>query len=64
VAWLQSDPALAEGLGIEAVASQLPLSRFFKVFTQASCSVLSWLHREAVFALPSRKEDYTLDLDS
>ena len=64
VAWLQSDPAVAEVLGIEAVASQPTLSRFFGAFTQQSSSVLSRLHSTALFALPSRKEGYTLDLDS
>jgi len=64
VAWLQSDPAVAEVLGIEAVASQPTLSRFFGAFTQRSCSALSRLHSTALSALPSRKEGYTLDLDS
>ena len=64
VAWLQSDPALAEVLGIEAVASQPTLSRFFSAFTQQSSSALSRLHSRALVALPSRKEGYTLDLDS
>jgi hypothetical protein len=64
VAWLQSDPAVAEVLGIEGVASQPTLSRFFGAFTQPSCSTLSRLHSAALFALPSRKEGYTLDLDS
>lgn len=64
VAWLQSDPALAQVLGIEAVASQSTLSRFFGVFTQKSCEVLSRLHERAVFSLPTRPEGYTLDLDS
>jgi len=64
VAWLQSDPAIAEVLGVEAVASQPTLSRFFGAFTQKSASLLSGLHRAAVYALPSRKEGYTLDLDS
>ena len=64
VAWLQSDAALAEVLGIEAVASQPTLSRFFGAFTQKSSSLLSRLHRTAVYALPSLKEGYTLDLDS
>jgi len=64
VAWLQSDPAVAEVLGIEAVASQPTLSRFFGAFTQASSSALSRLHSGALCALPSRKEGYTLDLDS
>jgi hypothetical protein len=64
VAWLQSDPAIAQVLGIEAVASQPTLSRFFNEFTQASCSALSRLHSRALFALPSQKGGYTLDLDS
>ncbi len=64
VAWLQSDPAIAEVLGLEAIPSQPTLSRFFGVFSQKSCSVLSQLHRGAVYALPSCKEGYTLDLDS
>ena len=64
VAWLQSDPAVAEVLGVEAIASQSTLSRFFGVFTQGSCQVLSRLHPRAIYALPTRKEGYTLDLDS
>ena len=64
VAWLQSDPAIAQVLGIEAVASQSTLSRFFDAFSQSSCNVLAGLHRQAVGALPSLKEGYTLDLDS
>jgi DDE family transposase len=64
VAWLQSDPALAEVLGIEAVASQPTFSRFFNEFTQSSSTVLSRLHLWAIGALPSLKEGYTLDLDS
>ena len=64
VAWLQSDPALAQVLGVEAMASQSTLSRFFGVFTQADCNRLNGLHRKAVYALASRAEGYTLDLDS
>lgn len=64
VAWLQSDPAIAEVLGIEAVASQPTFSRFFGAFTQKSSSVLSGLHLAAAYALPSLKEGYTMDLDS
>jgi hypothetical protein len=64
VAWLQSDPAVAEVLGVQAVASQSTLSRFFSVFTQRSCEVLGRLHPQAICGLPTRKEGYTLDLDS
>jgi len=64
VAWLQSDPALAEVLGVEAIVSQPTLSRFFGEFTQRSSSDLARLHRQAAYALPSLKEGYTLDLDS
>jgi len=64
VAWLQSDAAIAPVLGIEAVASQPTLSRFFGAFTQKTSTLLSRLHAGAVYALPSLKEGYTLDLDS
>jgi hypothetical protein len=64
VAWLQSDPAVAEVLGIEAVPSQSTLSRFFGVFTQPANDRLARLHGWAAGKLPSRKEGYTLDLDS
>lgn len=64
VAWLRSDAAVAEVLGIEAVPSQSTLSRFFGVFSQKSSSRLCALYRNALYALPSRKDGYTLDLDS
>jgi hypothetical protein len=64
VAWLQSDPAISQVLGIEAVASQSTLSRFFDVFSQKTCDLLNRLHRGAVYSLASLKEGYTLDLDS
>lgn len=64
VAWLQSDPAIPEVLGVEAIASQSTFSRFFAVFTQPTCARLSRLHRQAVYSLPSLREGYTLDLDS
>lgn len=64
VAWLQSDPALAEVLGVEAIVSQPTLSRFFGEFTQRTSSELTRLHQAAAYALPSLKEGYTLDLDS
>jgi hypothetical protein len=64
VAWLQSDAAVAEVLGVEAVASQSTLSRFFGVFTQRTCQTLGGLHARALYSLPSQREGYTLDLDS
>jgi hypothetical protein len=64
VAWLQSDSAISQVLGIEAIASQSTLSRFFDVFSQETCDLLNRLHRQAVYSLPSLKEGYTLDLDS
>jgi Transposase DDE domain group 1 len=64
VAWLQSDAALSPVLGVEAIASQSTLSRFFGVFGQKACNALNTLHRQAVWSLPSLKEGYTLDLDS
>jgi hypothetical protein len=64
VAWLQSNPAVAEVLGVEAIASQSTFSRFFGIFTPRSCEVLGRLHPQAIYALPTRKEGYTLDLDS
>ena len=63
-AWLQADPAMAAVLGIEAIPSQSTLSRFFAGLTQRSCQALSGLHARAVGALPSRRDGYTLDLDS
>lgn len=64
VAWLQNDPAIAEVLGIESVASQSTFSRFFGVFGQSDCNRLNRLHQKAVHALASRSEGYTLDMDS
>lgn len=64
VAWLQSDAAMAEVLGIEAVASQATLSRFFAAFKQNDCNELNQVHRQAIYGLPSLRSGYTLDLDS
>lgn len=64
VAWLQSDPAVAEVLGIESIPSQPTLSRFFTHFTQKSSSTLGRLHPWTLGKLPSCKGGYTLDLDS
>jgi len=64
VAWLRSDRALAQVLGIEAVASESTLSRFFAPFTQPANDQLARLNRWAAGQLPSHPAGYTLDLDS
>ena len=64
VAWLQSDPALAQVLGVEAMVSQPTLSRFFAAFNQKTSSQMARLHSWAVDGLPTLPEGYTLDLDS
>lgn len=64
VAWLAADSAVAEVLGVEAVASQSSLSRFFGAFTQPTATALGRLHFWAAGRLPSLRAGYTLDLDS
>jgi hypothetical protein len=64
VAHLQQDPAIAQVLGVEAIASQSTYSRFLNVFDQSSNERLNGLHRWAVRRLPSLAGGYTLDLDS
>jgi hypothetical protein len=64
VAHLCSDPAIHEVLGVEAIASQSSLSRFFAQFNQGDCHALGRLHTWAAGELPSHKGGYTLDLDS
>lgn len=64
VAWLRSDLAIAEVLGIEAVPSQSTLSRFFDRFTASANERLQGLYRWTAAGLPSRAQGYTLDLDS
>ena len=64
VAWLASDPAVAEVLGIEAIPSQSTLTRFLGVFSQRTSSELGKLHAWAAGKLPSHKDGYTLDMDS
>jgi len=64
VAYLQHDAAIAEVLGVEAIASQSTFSRFLSVFDQYSSDRLNGLHRWAMGRLPSLAEGYTLDLDS
>lgn len=64
VAWLRSDPAFSQVLGIEAVPSESSLSRFFAIFRQRTSNELARLHPWAAGQLPSRPGGYTLDLDS
>src|SRR5882724_4824552 len=64
VAYLRHDPAIAEVLGIEAVASQSTLSRFLGGFEEQASNQLNRLHQWAMGRLPSLRAGYTLDLDS
>ena len=65
VALLRADPAVSEFFGIEAISSQPSLSRFFGGFNQYSNLMLfNELFRFCLGKLESRKEGYTLDLDS
>jgi hypothetical protein len=64
VAYLRHDPAIAEVLGVEAVASQSTLSRFLALFEQEASNKLNDLHCWAMGRLASRPGGYTLDLDS
>lgn len=66
VAYLRRDPLVAELLGIKRVASQSVLSRFFQGFTSAGQNLRCFrpLWRWCLHRLPSRKDGYTLDLDS
>jgi hypothetical protein len=64
VSYLRQDPAIAEVLGVEAVASQATLTRFLGNFTQSESDALNGLHLWAAGRLPSLKDGYTLDLDS
>jgi DNA-directed RNA polymerase subunit N (RpoN/RPB10) len=64
VAYLRHDGAIADVLGLEAVASQSTFSRFFSAFDQHSSNQLNGLHLWAAGRLPTLREGYTLDLDS
>ena len=66
VAYFRRDPVAPELLGIERVASASVLSRFFGGFGSAgkNLSCFRPLWRWCLERLPSRKEGYTLDLDS
>jgi hypothetical protein len=66
VAYLRRDPLVPELLGIRRVASQSSLSRFFQGFGSAAANLRCFrpLWQWSLERLPSRKEGYTLDLDS
>jgi hypothetical protein len=66
VAYLRRDPLVPELLGIRRVASQSVLTRFFQGFTSAGGNLRCFrpLWHWGMNRLPSRKEGYTLDLDS
>jgi hypothetical protein len=66
VAHLRRDPLLPGLLGIEGVGSQSAFSRFFQSFKSApeNSQRLGMLWRWCVERLASRREGYTLDLDS
>jgi len=64
ISWLTRDCALAEVLGIRRMPSQSTFTRFFSVFTQRTTEELQSLYRWMLRHLPSRKDGYTLDLDS
>lgn len=66
VAYFRRDPLVPEVLGIRRVASAATLSRFFGGFTTAGRNLACFrpLWRWCLDRLPSRKDGYTLDLDS
>ena len=64
VSWLSKDEALPEVIGIERMPSQSTFTRFFGRFRQSGAELLQQLYTWALRRLPSRKEGYTLDLDS
>jgi DDE family transposase len=66
VAYLRRDPVVPELIGVRRVASQSVLARFFQGFGSAAANLRCFrpLWHWCVERLPSRKEGYTLDLDS
>jgi Transposase DDE domain group 1 len=66
VAYLRRDPLAPELLGVKRIASQSVLSRFFQGFDSAGGNLHCFrpLWHWCLDRLPSRKEGYTLDLDS
>lgn len=66
VAYLRRDPVVTELIGVRRVASQSVLSRFFQGFASAGDNLRCFrpLWHWGLDRLPSRREGYTLDLDS
>jgi hypothetical protein len=66
VAYLRRDPLAPELLNIKRVPSQSSLSRFFAGFGSAAVNLRCFrpLWHWCIDRLPSRREGYTLDLDS
>jgi hypothetical protein len=66
VAYLRRDPVAPELIGVRRIASQSVLSRFFAGFDSAGTNLRCFrrLWHGCLDRLPSRKEGYTLDLDS
>ena len=66
VAYLRRDSVVPELIGVRRVASQSVLSRFFQGFDSAANNLRCFrpLWHWCLDRLPSRKEGYTLDLDS
>jgi hypothetical protein len=66
VAYLRHDPLAPVLAGIRRIASQSTLSRFFALFATAGDNLRCFdpLWRWGLARLPSRREGYTLDLDS
>lgn len=66
VAYLRRDPLIPELLGIQRVASQSGLSRFFQGFSSAGRNLVCFrpLFGWCLERLPSRPGGYALDLDS
>jgi hypothetical protein len=65
VAHLRADPLLPAVLQVERIASQSTFTRFFNGFSQAANqSCFGQFYRWSLEQLSSRKEGYTLDLDT
>jgi len=66
VAYLRRDPLAPELLGIQRIASQSVLTRFFQGFTSAGANLRCFrpLWHWGLDRLPSARDGYTLDLDS